>query len=378
MKKLLIVAGIVLALFAAIVVAVSFLPESPDRLENSVTNPRPIGARALGQVLAANGVNVAQVTHLDQAVTAPAQSTLAVIVSAPLPTGAIEKLNQTPADVVLVYSGDFRTTDIRSLTEGQVEAQPRGLVLANPRADCIDPDAQAAETITGDAMYGLTGSSSRVVTCFTDDVERSLYADLQTSRHRVTVIAGSLWLKNSTITADGNAALALRVLGRHDRLTWYLPASDAGGATVQEVGQVDNFALLPPWARSVFAVMLVAGAAAALWQGRRFGALVREPLPVEVPASEASSGLARLYRQAGARGHAAAALRAATIQRAAARVGLSPTDPPDSVINQLAHASGEDPGVLQALLYGPPPTTDASLAELAATLTDLDRKLSSR
>lgn len=378
MKKLLIAAGIVLALFAAIVVAVSFLPESPDRLANSVTNPRPQGARALGQVLAADGVNLTQVTHLAEAVNAPAQSTLAVTVSSALSDQAIAKLNQTPADVVVIYSGDFQSTDIRRLTEGQVDIQLRGLPMSDPRADCDDPDAQAAGRITDDAGYGLTRSDNRVMTCFTDDVDDSLYADLQTSRHRVTVIAGTLWVKNSTITADGNAALALRVFGRHDRLTWYLPTSDALHATNQNTGGLDNFTLLPPWARSVFAVLLLAGASAALWQGRRFGALVREPLPVEVPASEASSGLARLYRQAGARGHAAAALRAAAIQRAAARVGLSATDPPDSVINQLAHASGEDPGVVKELLYGPPPTTDASLAELAATLTDLDRKLSSR
>lgn len=138
------------------------------------------------------------------------------------------------------------------------------------------------------------------------------------------------------------------------------------------------FDLLPPWSRPVFAVLLVAGAAAALWRGRRFGALVKEPMPVEVPASEASSGLAGLYRQAGARGHAAAALRAAAIMRVSARLGLSASASPQTVVERIAQASGADPGALNALLYGTPPATDQELADLAHTLTDLERKLSSR
>jgi len=125
-------------------------------------------------------------------------------------------------------------------------------------------------------------------------------------------------------------------------------------------------------------VLLVAGAAAALWRGRRFGALVPEALPVEVPASEASSGLARLYRQAGARGHAAAGLRAATVHRVAARLGLPASASPELVAERLGAAAGTPPSLVYELCYGPPPATDAALVELATALTDLERKLTSR
>lgn len=378
MKKLLIVAAVVLALFAGVVAATAFLPPSPESLPNSLTNPHPTGARALGQVLAANGVHPAQVTTLADAASAPSGSTLAVSLSKELSEQTISTLNQSPADLVLLYSGSASNDDIARLTDDQVNTKawyPTGDAL---HPECTDPDAIAAESITGDPYFGLHKNSNVVTSCFPSPTDASLYADLRTSTHRVTVVTGDAWIQNDTITEKGNAALALRVLGRHDQLTWYLPGADAAITATGDSGETDSFSLLPPWSRTVFILLLVAGAAAALWRGRRFGALVREPMPVEVPASEASSGLARLYRQAGARGHAAAALRASTIRRAAARVGLTPSDPAGTVITQLAHASGEDPARLQELLYGPGPTTDANLAILAASLTDLDRKLSSR
>lgn len=380
MKKLLIVAGVVLALFAGVVAITAFLPPSPERLPDSLTNSRPIGTRALGQVLAANGVHATQVTTLDEVATAPSGSTLAVYLSTALSDQAIDTLNRSSADLVLLYPGEFRNTDVSKLTDNQVDTRSFYSTSAAAYADCLDPAAQAAGTMTDDAYYGLRAGNDEVTICFGGASDTGLYADLRTNAHRVTVIAGDTWVQNDAITEDGNAALALGVFGRHDQLTWFLPGADAAITATPDSPDagVDAFGLLPPWSRPVFFLLLVAGAAAALWQGRRFGALVREQMPVEVPASEASSGLARLYRQANSRGHAAAALRAATIRRAAAGVGLAPSAPPEAVITQLAQASGEDPALLRDLLYGPGPTTDANLATLAAALTELDRKLSSR
>ncbi|MDR1806680.1 MAG: DUF4350 domain-containing protein, partial [Propionibacteriaceae bacterium] len=105
---------------------------------------------------------------------------------------------------------------------------------------------------------------------------------------------------------------------------------------------------------------------------RRLGPLVPEPLPVAVPASEAAAGLARLYRQAGARGHAAAGLRAATAGRLAARLGLPPNAQPATVGERLGLALGRDPGTIVGLLYGPPPATDAELVALAQQLHEVE------
>ncbi len=66
-----------------------------------------------------------------------------------------------------------------------------------------------------------------MTTCFPGEDGTALFAQTQTDRHRLTVIAGDRWLRNDTITENGNAALALRVFGRNQNLVWYLPGADA-------------------------------------------------------------------------------------------------------------------------------------------------------
>jgi len=379
MRRWLIGGGILLVLFAGLVTAATLVPESPDRLAGSITNPRPQGVRALGQVLLRNGVAVTQVTTLDAATAAAAadDTTLAVHLSVNLSDAALTRLREVSADLVVISAGSAFDSSVSVLSDRRIESDYWWSDDDHPDASCTDPDALAAGTITPSGV-GLRSFVDTVTTCFPGEDGTALFAQTQTDRHRLTVIAGDRWLRNDTITENGNAALALRVFGRDQNLVWYLPGADALPPGADDDTGLDLFSLLPPWARIVFALLLVAGAAAALWRGRRFGALVRELLPVEVPASEVSSGLARLYRQSAARGHAAAGLRAATVHRLAARLGLPLTAPPGLVVERLAQATGDPPAVLETLCYGPAPSTDTALVALATGLTDLERKLTTR
>ena len=94
--------------------------------------------------------------------------------------------------------------------------------------------------------------------------------------------------------SEGNAALALNLLGAHRTLIWYLPTLDDLAS-----GEPPTIAELTPplgHARSLLLLVLVA-LAAAFWRGRRFGPLVVENLPVVVRASETMEGRARLYER---------------------------------------------------------------------------------
>lgn len=380
MKRWLVAGGVVFVLFAALVTLTALLPESPERMPGSITNARPAGVRALGQVLTANGVKVTQVTSLDAAAAAGADTTLAVYLTAELSTQAQVRLSGVPADLVIVHAGNYPLDSVLGLSDGTVGGDYWWSDTEPARAECSDPDATAAGTLTP-AEVGLVAEGSQVTTCFAGEDDTALYADAATDHHRVTVVSGDAWVRNDTITSEGNAALALRVLGRHPSLVWYLPGADARPPVIpgdETDAGFDAFSLLPPWSRTVLAMLLVAGAAAALWRGRRFGALVRENLPVEVPASEVSAGLARLYRQADASGHAAAGLRAATIHRVAGRLGLPANASPDLVVERLAEAGRETPEAVRALCYGPPPASDTDLMDLATALSDLERKVTSR
>jgi uncharacterized protein DUF4350 len=377
MKRWLIGGGLLLVLFAGLVTASALLPESPDRLPGSITNPRPNGVRALGQVLMRDGVDVTQVTTLDEATAAGADATLAVYLSTNLSDAALTRLRESPADLVVVIAGSVTGPSVDALSDHRFMTDYWWSEDDRASADCTDPDASAAGTLTP-SDTGIFAEADTVITCFPDEEDVALYARVQTDHHLLTAIAGDRWLRNDTIATEGNAALALRVFGHSQKLVWYLPGADAQPTGVTDNTGLDLFSLLPPWVRVTFALLLVAGAAAALWRGRRFGRLVRELLPVEVPASEVSAGLARLYRQSSARGHAAAGLRAATVHRVAARLGLPASAPPGLVVDRLAQATGAAPSTVEALCYGPPPPTDTALVELATGLTDLERKLTAR
>ena len=123
-------------------------------------------------------------------------------------------------------------------------------------------------------------------------------------------------LYNNRLGKQGNASLALQLLGSRPHLVWFLPSlSDAGGTAADD--QKSFLDLLPSgWLWGTLQ-LFVAAALAALWRARRLGPLVAEDLPVAVRASEAVEGRARLYRKADARDRAAAALRSGTRTRLA-------------------------------------------------------------
>ncbi|WP_312847890.1 DUF4350 domain-containing protein, partial [Streptomyces sp. WAC06614] len=201
-----------------------------------------------------------------------------------------------------------------------------------------------------------------------------------------TVLLGSEQpLLNENLAKEGNASLALQLLGSRPEIVWYLPSltDTADGPGTGGDDEQQNFLDLVPagWSWALLQLTLAA-ALAALWRARRLGPLVTEQLPVVVPASEATEGRARLYRKADARDRAATVLRAATRERLAAVLGV-PTarahDPQallpavSAHLTTLQHPSGA--GDLTALLFGPTPPDDAALVALADHLDALEREV---
>ncbi|NUU16831.1 DUF4350 domain-containing protein, partial [Cellulomonas humilata] len=74
-------------------------------------------------------------------------------------------------------------------------------------------------------------------------------------------------------------------------------------------------------------------------------------------------------------GHAAAALRAGAASRSAARLGLPRSAPAPVVVDAVARATTRPAQAVEALLYGPPPTDDRGLAQLARDLDHLESEV---
>lgn len=340
----------------------STTPYSPD-------STGPDGARAVAQVLAAQGVEVELVRTTGEAVARADEGTTLLVIGTYLLTDQqVADLADVEADVVLAEAESWH---LEQLTDGVLTSSYASDRGTQPAA-CSDEDAQAAGEITSSGL-GVSAPSGGAVVCFSapQDPTTGAYAVVVDEGRRIVALDDMRLLTNDLVDEDGNAALVLRALGHHDRLVWYLPSyNDTGSAAVPSAGQ-----LLPRWTGPLALQLLVVAFALALWRGRALGRVVTEPLPVAVRAAEATLGRGRLYRRSRSRGHAAAALRAGAARRAAARLGLPRSAGAPEVIDALARATGRSTEQVAGLLYGPPPTDDAGLLLLARALDELESEV---
>lgn len=325
-------------------------------------NPGPRGAMATTQVLDDQGVDVVTVTTLPDALAAlDGPSTLLLANLQFFSEDQLRQLAAVDADVVIAGNP---YTPLGPLTDA-VATSPSG--TADPvTAQCADPDAVAASRVSS-SIGAVTALTAGVEVCFPTGDGAGVYAVWEQAGHTWRYLAEPALLTNEKLAEDGNAALAFRALGRHDRLVWLLP-TEASAA-------VESVSPMPP----VFTPLAVLAAglalALALWRGRRLGRVVVEPLPVVVKPGEAVLGRARLYRRAGATGHAGAALRAGTARRLARHLGLPRSAGPDVLVPAVARAAGWDPMGVSQLLYHRNPASNAELLELSAALESLEREV---
>ena len=191
-----------------------------------------------------------------------------------------------------------------------------------------------------------------------------------------TVLGSGEFMTNQRLAEDGNAALALNLLGSAKAVTWLVaPETPPVGELPGQDGK-SMYDLMPasiPWAvrMAVITLLLVA-----FWRGRRLGPVVTERLPVVVRAAETVEGRGRLYRARRARGRAADALRAGTIDRLTPRLGLGSGSGRHELVTAIAVRTGQDAQEIGTALYGPPPADDAGLVALAGYLDLIERTVS--
>lgn len=367
-----------LAIVLVFVVLASLLSPRTSQLPFAPDNPKPDGARALAQVLGDRGVTVHFTrSRTDVLERARPGTTLAIFNSQILPQDLLESLASSRSDLALFEPS---SSLLESASQGGLEpARAPALDTSTRAAGCSDDVGRAVGAITSSgANYRATDDADGSVTlCFPapDAAGPSgSYAQMErTDGARVDVVDDQLIVTNSVITSEGNAALALRMLGQNDTLVWYLP--DPADLTESDDAPSGLMATLP--SQTVPLIVLAGFVVLALMfaRGRRLGPVVTEPLPVLVQAAEATRGRGRLYRRSRSYGHAAAALRAGAGDRLAGRVGLPRSASAVDLIDALARATGHPNDHIAGLLYGPPPTNDIEFVRLSAALDQLENEV---
>lgn len=336
----------------------------------AIDNPKDWGTMALAELLRDEGISVSKAGSLSQAVDAGRQgATIAVVNADRLSNQDRRALAESGGDVVVVgaESGSDALAGLTGMT-----AKGTAAAASSTRApQCDDADAQAARTLAGTrASVSLQGDGD-AVGCFPVGEDRYAYAtDSLPSGATLRVLPDPAPVTNVHLTQEGHAALGVRALGHHSRVLWL-------DGEHMEAPSVWNSSSTPPWLPVLIFQLLVIAGVLAIVQGRRFGGIVSEDLPVVVRSIETTVARGRLYRQGSDRPRAAQALRSGAALRLGATLGLPPGTSRRDVIAAVSLASGIAPTTVDSLLYGPPPTSDNALATLAVQLDQLESEVHS-
>ncbi|MFD7839659.1 DUF4350 domain-containing protein [Streptomyces sp. NPDC059761] len=337
----------------------------------------PDGSRAISELLQARGVTTRVVTTAREAASAAGPGTT-LLVTDPDRLGETQRrairsaIDLSGGRTVLLAPGSLSLPDLAPAARTKGTAFDQDL---DP--GCPLPAAASAGRATTGGDHRYTTDGATAAACYPSGGHPTLLVLPTGTKGGDTVLLGSeTILLNKKLASEGNASLALQLLGSRPDLVWYLPSL----AEVQDEdpAQEQSFLDLLPrgWSWALLQ-LFVAAVLAALWRARRLGPLVTEQLPVAIRASETTEGRARLYRKAGARDRAATVLRAATRERLAALVGVPPAQAhdPAALLPAVSARLTESHQDLTGLLFGTTPTADAALVALADHLDALEREV---
>lgn len=362
------VAVAVIFVLVAVVVSAVTQPRERDDDYLSPVSGSPAGARAVVEVLRDQGVDVEPATTLAEVrgVDSDPAATTLVVYDASLVLGADQRRELFDvADRIIVL--DALDDALADFAPGVV-FDSEGLRGTFP-VDCDLPAAVKAEAVSGwPYLYDIDDADADATGCFAGEEHRYALVHTRTRGAEVTIVGLSPAFSNGEILDDGNAALALNLLGEHETLIWYRP--DLSELDSGEIPSAAN--LTPPWVTPLVVLLLLFGLVAAIWRGRRLGPLVAERLPVVVRANETMEGRARLYERAGSREHALDSLRIGTIARLALICGLPRRASVDEVVAAVAALTGRDRRELEDLLVDRIPVHDGALVALSDDLLRLE------
>lgn len=369
------VGAALLLVVAAIMLAATGASADADRW--AADEAAPPGSRALVEVLRDRGVRVTVADSLDDALAAigdPAMTTLlAGDPRALLTREQWSRLDAAAATLVIPNPG-------AEALDALAPAIAPGMPVADEVRDdagCSLPAARRADSIAADGVgldaAGAAAADVDVLACFEGDGGAALVSLEQPGGGALRLLGAGGVIENGLIGRQGNAALALGLLGEHPDLVWYV-------ATAADIpsGLRSPSDLYPGWVNPVAWLLLTVGLAAALWRGRRLGPVVVENLPVVVRTTETMEGRARLYAREGSRLRALDALRIGTLRRLVESLALGGAAGVDDIVAAVAGITGRDRAGLRALLVEREPRDDGELVRLSDELIELENLVQRR
>lgn len=329
----------------------------------------PGGSRAVANVLGDQGVLVRDVRTAAAAAGGAGGATVLITDTTLVTEAMLDRLLAAgPARVVLVEP-PAGPPALQRLAAGIEPADTAGDDPVQPGCGLAVAQRAGAAQLPG-VRFDTTNAQSSVSACYDrPDSAGVVVVPAGDGRPEVVLLGAGHPLTNDGFAAQGNAALVLGLLGGYPEVVWWRP-SLADPALAGQAGTPIG-ELLPGWVWPVLVQVLVACGLLVWWRGRRLGPLVVEPLPVVVRAAETTAGHGRLLHANHARGEAASHLRARARERIRTRLALPLGIGEQRLCEAAAHRAERSPQRVEALLYGPEPTTDHDLVVLGHELDTL-------
>jgi hypothetical protein len=360
------------ALLAGLVayLAVSSVSGAKDPRPLSSRNPAPDGAMAAAEILGRHGVSVTPTDTLADTMDALAEpNETTVLIYDPrgfLDRTQLEDITDTANHVVLV------NPRLRTLNALEQEFRPGGVVPDGTKV--LEPRCDLEDALVAGKVSAQGFIYSGPVVCYPATGQGSgLYA--ASADGRVVVMGSTDLLNNQHLASEGNAALALRTLGKDRKLVWYLPG--AGDLAATDSTPTLN-ELAPRWLAFVGPWLAIVVLLAIAWRGRRMGPLVFEPLPVVVKAAETAEGRARLYQDSRAVDRAAENLRAGTLARLARHFNLGMDATPEAIVDASSRHVERPVTDLRSVLLDFRPDNEGQLVQWAQQIERIEQEATTR
>jgi hypothetical protein len=367
-----------LVLLVGSALAVTLLTRGPQGNTDALdpANPGFTGAQGLTHVLRNHGVRVTIVRSqrelLDQSI--DSGTTVAITDTNTLSgrTAHTALAHVASAASVVLLDPDPVVTKGMDLPVGSHLTD-----LTEVAAGCRGTDVGEAYLLDhADRAYLPMAGGTATTTCFPDKTDKTNRSGAMVSlpaaagRPPVVLLGDESLITNGAILNSDNAAIALHLFGHTDRLVWYVPSQ----ADITAADSTSR-SITPSWFQPGLALGTSAVVLLCLWRGRRLGRLVTEPLPVVVRAVETTESRGRMYRKSRDRSRTLAVLQQATRRRLASYLGLSVSTPVSNLAAASAAVSGRNYQDVLYLLDSPAAHDDASLLELANTLSALEKEV---
>jgi len=351
------VLALILALLFGFVVSTSSRPPEPL----AITSASPDGTKAMARLLERFGAPV-------RAAATPRDGDVALLLA--------DDLDQSERAAIVRWVRSGGTLVVADPTSPLVGADVTGAPAGTrPRPRLLVPgcdDAGVAGVAHLDlgpgGRYDVFASSTTGTSCFVAD--DGAFMDVSRYGLGTVVSLGSPALfTNARLDAADNSVLVERLLGSGRAVTVLrteqLPGT--GGQGLLDV--MDPRVRFGAWQVVVAAVLL------ALWRGRRFGPVVEEPLPAEVPGSRLVRAVGDLLRLSGDSSAAARTLRGDLRREVADVVGAPIALPVEDLVALLVARTGLPVEQLRDALVDSLVDGDDELVRLARTIEEVHREV---